>query len=157
LSENERDLAEAILIAGNQIASGLFAVAQALKSQIPPQATKGVLTYKLRGGTMGVAEPLAIVGQVYDPTWVESSATNPSIQPKGPVVYASDNTAVATVDPNTGIATMVGPGTANVSALDQGNGLTDTVTFTVSAAPPPVATVGTLSYALAAAQVRKGK
>jgi uncharacterized protein YjdB len=97
----------------------------------------------------------ATVGQVYDPTVVESNPTTPSIQPIGPLVYTSDTPATVTVDANTGIATAVAAGTANVSVLDQGNGLTDTVVFTVSAAPPPVATALDLEYALAASAKRK--
>lgn len=104
---------------------------------------------------MGAAVTNAVVGQTYNPTVVESNPTTPFIPPIGPVVYASDNPAVATVDPASGIATMVGAGTANVSVLDQGNGLTDTVAFTVVGATPPPppppsgATAITLTYALA--------
>jgi uncharacterized protein YjdB len=94
------------------------------------------------------------VGQVYDPTVVESNSTTPSIQPIGPLVYASDNTAAATVDPNTGIVTLVASGTANVSVIDQGNSLTDTVAFTV-AAPVSPATALDLEYSLAPAAKRK--
>lgn len=95
------------------------------------------------------------VGNVFDPTVVESNATVPSIQPIGPLVYATDNAAVVLVDPVTGIATLISPGSANVSVLDQGNGLTDTVAFSVSAAPPPVADKLTLDYALATAKIRR--
>jgi hypothetical protein len=151
----DKNLAQAVLIAGEQISAGLYAVAKALQSLVPPKATKLVLTYNLKGENMGAPVTGAIAGQVYDPTVVESNSTDPSIQPIGPLVYASDTPAVATVDPNTGIATMVGAGTANISVLDKGNGLTDTVNFTVTAAPPPVATNLSLSYALAAAKVRK--
>ncbi len=90
----------------------------------------------------------AVVGQTYNPTVVESNATTPSIPPIGPLVFASDNTAVVTVDAG-GIATMVAAGTANVSVIDQGNSLTDSVAFTVAAAPPPVATALTLNFTLA--------
>lgn len=100
---------------------------------------------------MGVAITNATVGQTYNPAVVESNATTPTIPPIGPLVYASDNTAVVTVDATSGVATMVAAGTANVSVLDQGNGLTDTVAFTVSAVTPPPnpATALTLSYTLA--------
>jgi uncharacterized protein YjdB len=104
---------------------------------------------------MGAPVTGAMVGQVYDPAWVESNPTTPVIQPIGPVVYASDTPSVVTVDPNTGIATCVAAGTANVTVLDQGNGITDTVNFTIGAAPVPVATVGSLSYSLAAAAKRR--
>jgi len=107
---------------------------------------------------MGAPVPGAIVGQVYDLAVVESNPTTPSIQPIGPIVYSSDNVAVVAVSTTAAgveIATVVGPGTANVSALDQGNGLTDTVAFTASPAPPPVATTLTLTATLAAAKNRR--
>lgn len=88
------------------------------------------------------------VGQHGNPTVVESNATTPSIPPIGPLVYASDNTAVVTVDPTGGIATLVAAGTANVSVIDQGNNLTDTVAFTVTAVTP-VATNLALTYSVA--------
>ena len=163
MSDHDIDLGRAILIASEQISNALLqvaisneALAKAVSSLVPPKATSLLLQYKLRGGkTMGAPVTAAQVGQVYDPTVVESNATTPSIQPIGPVVFASDNAAVVAVDPNTGIATMVAAGSANVSVLDQGNNLTDTVAFTVTAAPPPVADKVTLSYNLAAAKVRK--
>ena len=89
-----------------------------------------------------------VVGNTATPSFTEATATGVIVAPIGPVVYASDTPAVVTVDPNTGIATLVTAGTANVSALDQGNGLTDSCAFTVSAAPPPPATTATLSYTL---------
>jgi uncharacterized protein YjdB len=95
------------------------------------------------------------VGQVYNPTVVESNSTIPSI---GPLAYASDTPAVVTVDPNTGIATCVAAGTANVSVTDEGNNLTDTVAFTVAAPPPPplpTATTLTLTYTPAATKRRR--
>lgn len=166
--DHDRDsLARAILIAGEQISSALqqvaiaeLQVARAINALVPPappppKATSLTLRYKLQGGVIMGTPVSGIVGQVYDPTVVESNSTTPSIQPIGPLVYASDNTAAVTVDPATGIATLVAAGTANVSALDQGNGLTDTVAFTVSGVTPPVATALSLSYALAAAQKRR--
>ena len=55
------------------------------------------------------------------------------VPPTGSVQYASDNPAVATVDPNTGQLAYVGPGTANISASDGGN-LPASDVLTVSAA-----------------------
>lgn len=89
-----------------------------------------------------------IVGNTASPMFTEAAADGSAVAPIGPVVFASDNPAVVTVDANTGVATLVSAGTANVSSLDQGNGLTDSVAFTVSSAPPPVATSATLSYTL---------
>jgi hypothetical protein len=61
----------------------------------------------------------------------------------GPVNFASDNQAVATVDAN-GLATGVGAGSANISALDGGNGLTASDVLTVEAVAP-VAVSATLA------------
>lgn len=140
-------IADAIRDAGREIACALLEIAKALK----PSAAKLVLLYSLEGDTtMGSPVTNAAVGQTYNPNVVESNPTTPSIPPIGPLVYASDNTAVVTVDPTGGIATMVAPGTANVSVIDQGNNLTDTVTFTVAGTPPPpVATTLALNYTLA--------
>lgn len=141
----EEELAHAIRDAGREIARAILEVAEALA----PRATKLVLLYSLEGGTtMGSPVSNAIVGQTYNPSVVESNPTDPSIPPIGPLAYTSDNTAIVTVDPTGGVATMVAPGTANVSVIDQGNSLTDTVAFTVAAAPP-VATTLTLNYTLA--------
>ena len=147
----EKEISRAILIAGKEIANAIREVANALV----PKATKLTLNYTLEGGTTMGAPVTGTVGQVFDPTVVESNPTTPSIQPIGPLVYASDNTAVVSVDPNTGIATLVSAGTANVSVIDQGNSLTDTVAFTVTAVTPPVATALDLEYALASAAKRK--
>jgi hypothetical protein len=141
----ENEISEAILIAGTEIANAILEVALALT----PRATKLVLHYSLEGGTtMGSPVTNAVVGQTYNPNVVESNPTTPSIPPIGPLVYASDNTAVVTVDPTSGVATMVAAGTANVSVIDQGNSLTDTVAFTVAAVTPPVATTLVLNYTL---------
>lgn len=149
--DEDNDIARAILIAGAQISNALLEVANALL----PKATKLTLRYTIKGGNTMGAPVTGTVGQVFDPTVVESNPTTPSIQPIGPLVYASDNSAMVSVDPNTGIATLVAAGTANVSVIDQGNSLTDTVAFTVTAVPPPVATALDLEYALAAAAKRK--
>lgn len=141
----------AIEIDLNLIARSLQQIANAL---LPPKATNLSLKYKLRGGTTMGAAISGTVGQVFDPSIVESNATVPTIQPIGPLAFASDNAAAVTVDAVTGIATMVAAGTANVSVIDQGNNLTDTVAFTVTATPPPVATALTLAYTLAVAQRR---
>lgn len=97
---------------------------------------------------MGTPVTNAVVGQKYNSTVVESNPTTPSIPPIGPLFFASDNTAVLTVDSG-GISTLVGAGSANLSVLDHGNSLTDSVAFTVVAPPPPVATAITLEVTLA--------
>lgn len=72
------------------------------------------------------------------------SGTGVVVPPIGPVVYASDAPSVATVDAS-GNVVAVAAGTANISALDQGNGLTASDALTVTAAPPPKAASATLS------------
>lgn len=56
----------------------------------------------------------------------------------GPIAFASDNSAVATVDPTLGVVTPVAPGSCNISASDSANvpPLTDSVALTVIAGSP---------------------
>lgn len=56
------------------------------------------------------------------------------VPPTGAVAYASDNPAVATIDPASGQLTYVGAGVANISASDGGN-LPASDALTLSAAP----------------------
>ena len=64
----------------------------------------------------------------------------------GPITYSSDNTAVATVDANTGTVTAVGVGTANITATKAGDGnfnpRSDTAVVNVSPANQPPLTFG---------------
>ena len=76
--------------------------------------------------------------------WTGPAGTGSNIAPVGAVAFASDNPAVATVDPASGIATGVSAGTANISGTDAGNGLTASDVLTVNA-PQPVAVSATLS------------
>jgi len=55
--------------------------------------------------------------------------------PVGPVSYASDNPAAATIDPASGVITIVAAGVANISGTDAGNGVTASDPLTVLAAP----------------------
>jgi len=72
------------------------------------------------------------------------NGTGNVVPPVGLVVFSSDNTAVATVD-QTGKITPVAAGTANISAVDQGNTLTAkdilTVTDTAVSATLTLATL----------------
>jgi hypothetical protein len=151
--ENDSEkIARAILVAGEQIADALQAVAAALIHLASP--IRMTLFATLGGTRMSNPIASAIVGQVYKLSVVESNATTPSIPPVGPVVFASDNPAAVAVSTDAAgseIATVIAPGTATVSALDQGNGLTDSILFTASAPPPPpppVATTLTLDATL---------
>jgi hypothetical protein len=73
--------------------------------------------------------------------WSGPSGTGIVVPPVGTVTYASDNTAVATVDPNSGQLAYVSAGTANISGTDAGNGLTASDVLTVSAATAVSATL----------------
>ena len=144
LNEVEKSIKDAIEDSSEAIISAIQAI---VPVPPPPEAVAAKLQYTIQGGTMG--SPVSgVVGNTATPVFAEATATGVAVAPIGPVVYASDNPANVTVDPNTGIVTLVAAGTANVSALDQGNGLTDSCAFTVSAAPPPVATTASLNYTL---------
>lgn len=68
--------------------------------------------------------PLSIVvGQAFQAQYQEFSGAGGSgsvVPPTGAVAYASDNAAVATVDPVSGAGMGVSAGTANISANDAG-------------------------------------
>jgi uncharacterized protein YjdB len=57
----------------------------------------------------------------------------------GPISFASDNPAIATVDPVSGVVNPIAPGSCNISAADAANvpPLADSVAVTVVAAAPP--------------------
>jgi hypothetical protein len=97
-----------------------------------------------------------VVGNTATVVDVESNATTPSIAPIGPFVTASDAPLIVSVSPSTdttGVvttATLLAVGTANVTRLDQGNGLSSVTAFTVTSVAPPVATDLTSTWTLAA-------
>lgn len=70
------------------------------------------------------------------------------VPPTGAVAFSSDNPAVATVDPSSGMCTGVSAGSANISANDAGlpaPGLPASGVLNVSAAAP-VAVSSTLTF-----------
>jgi len=77
--------------------------------------------------------------------WSGPSGTGTQLPPVGAVTYSSDTPAVATVDPNSGICTGVSEGTANISGVDAGTGLSASDVLTVTAAPPPPPVSATLT------------
>lgn len=90
-----------------------------------------VLKIIVEGKLMG--NPVTI-GAKGGTSTLQDGSGNPYV-PAGAIVFASDNAAVVTVDPSSGAvaaAAGVTSGSANVSVLDQGNGLTDSVNVTVS-------------------------
>lgn len=131
----------------NNISRSLAEIANFLIA--PSKATKLVSTWTLTGGnSMANGAPVSgVVGNTASVVDVESNATNPSIAPIGPMQTASDNPSV-TISADGLTATLAAEGTANVTRLDTGNGLSSTTAFTVSAAPPPVATDLTSTWTL---------
>ena len=74
------------------------------------------------------------------------NGTGSVIAPLSTPVFSSSDETIATVD-QSGNITAVAPGTATISAVDNGNNLSASDTVTVSAAtppPPPVAESATL-------------
>jgi hypothetical protein len=142
-------IAASIREGNDDIARALLLIAKSIQELVPPPEPEAVaanLTYSIGGVPMG--NPVTgAPGNTATPTFTESAADGSSVAPIGPVQYASDNTAVVTVDASTGIATLQGAGIANVSALDTGNGLTDSVAFTVTPTTP-VAVSASLNYSL---------
>lgn len=109
-------------------------------------------------GKMGQAVTLNVgqVGFGRVTEWSGPNGTGTPIPPPGPkgIIYASDNPAVATVDTN-GNPTGVSAGTANLTALDQDNNLTDTSVCTVVGAGPTTAVSMTYDLSAAAFSARK--
>lgn len=101
-------------------------------------------TLQINGGKMPATILVGGTATASFLEWTGPAGTGSNVAPVGTVVFASDNAAVATVDPSTGIATGVSAGTANISGTDGGNGLTASDVLTVTAAPPPVAQSATL-------------
>jgi hypothetical protein len=96
-------------------------------------------TFKLKGDSQ---MPATIkVGQTTSGVFTEFDGPNGTgnvVAPSGPLAYASDNAAVATVDPASGIVTGVSAGTCNIGAQDpaSANKVTASDSCTVIAAGP---------------------
>ena len=76
-----------------------------------------------------------LVGGTASSAWQEWSGPNGTgdpLPPAGAVTYSSDNTAVATVDPNSGVATGVALGNCNIVGVDGANTLTAKDSLTVT-------------------------
>ena len=70
-----------------------------------------------------------------------ANGTGIAVPPVGAVAFVSDNPAVCTVDPASGLLGYVSAGTANITGTDAGNSLTASGAVTVSAAVAQSATV----------------
>lgn len=95
-------------------------------------------------GEITMPASIAIGGKGAQAVFTEFSGLNGSGSveaPIGAVSFASDNTAVATVDPVSGAVTAVAVGTANISGSDAGDGLTASDVITVTPLIPQSATL----------------
>jgi len=97
-------------------------------------AQSAVLQICVKGENMGANLSVKLTDTPGVASLAEFSGLNGSgsqVQNVGPVSFKSDNPAVATVDPVTGQLAYVGGGVANISAVDSGNGLSDSAQLTV--------------------------
>ena len=95
-------------------------------------------TLKLEGGFMPKTVVSGGTAQALFQEWSGPNGTGTVVPNEGTITFASDNTAVATVDPATGVVQSVGPdGVANITGTDGKNNLTASDVFTVSTPPPP--------------------
>jgi hypothetical protein len=76
--------------------------------------------------------------------WTGPNGSGDLVPNAGAVAFSSDNPAVATVDPASGVATGVSAGTCNITGTDPANNLTASDALTVNAPPPPPAVSATL-------------
>ena len=81
---------------------------------------------------MPLTLPVGKAGQAQLHEWSGPDGSGIELPPVGPVTYASDNPAIATVDPNTGTVVGVAAGTANISGNDAGNGMSASDVVTVA-------------------------
>lgn len=89
------------------------------------------------GGTMGAPATLVLGQPAVQATAVESLQGVPQTTFNGPLAFSSDNAAVASVDPASGLVSSVAVGTCNISVLDAIGNLSDSVSVTVIAGTTP--------------------
>lgn len=85
------------------------------------------------GGTMPATINVGGTANSLFQEWTGPSGTGTIVPNAGAPAFVSDNPAVATVDPASGVATGVSAGTANISATDPSNNLTASDVLTVNA------------------------
>jgi hypothetical protein len=126
-----------ILFILERIADTLDDVDAKLSQLLPKQAKSSTLTFLNAKGEKQMAnahvndKPGSYKYQEFD----GPNGTGNPVPPTGTVAYASDNPAVATIDPASGQLAYVGAGTTNISASDSGNlPATDVLTLSAAAA-----------------------
>lgn len=73
--------------------------------------------------------------------WTEPNGTGNVVPNAGAIAYTSSDSNIATVDPSSGVATGVNPGTATITGMDQANNLSASDTLTVTPATAVSATL----------------
>lgn len=100
----------------------------------------------ISGGTMPATILVGGTANSLFQEWTGPNGTGTVVPNAGAPAFVSDNPAVATVDPTSGVATGVSAGTASISGTDPANSLTASDVLTVNAvATPAVSATLTLS------------
>lgn len=146
-NDRDKDIIHAIVEQGNLTRYTILQAADAIVKALRPVPDKLMGTLIIKGEQMlrKVEAPMTVPVGTTGTTLVVETAAGVIVPTVGPIAYASDNPAVATYASD-GTWAAVGAGTANMSQLDQTNGLTDTTPLTVTTVAPPVADtlIGTL-------------
>ena len=127
----------------HQIHAELKEITRILRQLVVHKAVSATLIFLDEKGEPLVPATIHVNGNGATAAFTEfdmPGGTGDTVPPIGPVVFASDNTAVATVD-NSGNCAAVGAGTCNISATDQGNGLVASDVLTVVAGTAVSATL----------------
>jgi hypothetical protein len=120
----------------------LETIEEKLEALLPGTAESARLILTLEGDP-SMPATIHVNGQGAQATFLEfdgPNGTGNQVPAIGPVMFASDNQSVATVD-SSGKVTAVSAGTANISGTDQGNSLTASDVLTVTAATAQSATL----------------
>lgn len=99
----------------------------------------------ISGGTMPATILVGGTANSLFQEWTGPSGTGTVVPNAGAPAFVSDNPAVATVDPVSGVATGVSAGVANITGTDPVNSLSASDVLTVNTAPPPPAVSATLT------------
>jgi hypothetical protein len=102
-------------------------------------------TLRFTGGTMPATILVGATANSLFQEWTGPSGTGTVVPNAGAPAFTSDNPAVATVDPASGVATGVSAGTANITGVDPANNLTASDVLTVNTVAPPPAQSATLT------------
>jgi hypothetical protein len=133
-------ISEANLRQSNEIFTVVSRIERKLNQLLHHNNDALVLTIPNQQGETTMGAPATLVlGQPPVQATVQESLGGVNEPNTGPIAYASDNPAVASVDPVAGLVTSVSAGTCNISATDSTNvpALSDSVAVTVVASGPP--------------------